>query len=162
MMYASLQKSFQKFIDHDEHFTEEQQQKILISFKDAYNKKVFNLSIILLFWSIAGITIDSVIIGGSLIGAIADGMEWRYILPTVIFSFLNFVFKSIFVKWFMGDRIPWVQLLLCGIPYIGSAGLLMYLVKRDPLYGAGLRHYMRYLRKNLLRKFLGMKKTNTD
>ena len=116
----------------------------------------------MLFWSIAGITIDSVIIGGSLIGAIADGMEWRYILPTVIFSFLNFVFKSIFVKWFMGDRIPWVQLLLCGIPYIGSAGLLMYLVKRDPLYGAGLRHYMRYLRKNLLRKFLGMKKTNTD
>lgn len=153
MTYTRLYRSFQKFIDQDDHFTESQQEEILVSFKNKRNKKIFRLSIILLIWSIIGISIDSFIIGGSLISAIMKGLSWIYILPTVIFSIVNFIFKAIFVRWYLKNEIPWSQILLAGIPYAGSAAIIAYLVREDPLYGAGLQHYLGYLRKRGVCKF---------
>lgn len=147
MTYKRLYASFQKFIDQDEHFTESQQQEILESFESKRNKNIFRLSILLLIWSIFGITIDSFIIGGSIIGVIMQGLSLKYLYPTIIFSVVNFIIKSIFVKSYLKNEIPMKQILLSAIPYAGSASVIAYLVRKDPLYGRGLRHYIRYLRK---------------
>ncbi len=152
MTYKKLYESFQKFIDQDKHFTESQQDHILKSFQDKRNKNIFRLSIILLIWSVIGISLDSLIIGGSIIGVIMQGLSWKYLLPTIIFSAVNFIFKSIFVKWYLKKEIPVKQILLAGIPYAGSASIIAYLVRKDPLYGAGLQHYMKYLRRRGFRK----------
>jgi len=146
MTYKRLYASFQKFIDQDEYFTETQQHHILESFQNKRNKNIFRLSIILLIWSILGVAIDSLIIGGSLISALIQGVSWRYILPTLIFSALNFTMKSLFVSWYMKKEIPMKQILLAGIPYAGSASIIAHLVKTDSLYGLGLQHYIKYLR----------------
>lgn len=156
MTYKFLYKSFRKFIDQDEHFTEDQQDQILESFKNERNKNIFRLSIILLVWSSIGISIDSLIIGGSIIGVIMKGLSWKYLLPTIIFSVVNFIIKAIFVKWYLKNEIPFKQICLAGIPYAGSASIIAYLVREDPLYGAGLQHYMRYLRKRGFRKLCNL------
>ena len=147
MTYKRLYKSFQKFIDQDEHFTESQQDQILESFKNERNKNIFRLSIILLIWSFFGITIDSFIIGGSAIAVIMQGLSWRYLLPTIIFSITNYIIKAIFVKWYLRNEIPFKQICLAGVPYAGSASIIAYLVRSDPLFGAGIQHYLRYLKK---------------
>jgi len=147
MVYKRLYKSFKKFIDQDEHFTEIQQDQILESFKNKRNRNIFRLSIILLIWSIFGITIDSFIIGGSLIATIIEGLSWRYVLPTVIFSLVNFTIKAIFVRLYFKNEIPFKHIALAGIPYIGSATLIAHLVRQDKLYGTGLQHYLKYKRK---------------
>lgn len=151
MSYERLYKSFKKFIDQDEHFTEAEQQQILTSFENKYNRNIFRLSIILLIWSIFGITIDSFIIGGSLIATIMQGLSWKYLWPTVIFSIVNFIIKSLFVRWYFNNEIPLKEIALAGIPYLGSATLIAYLVKNDTLYGAGLQHYLKYLRRRGVR-----------
>ena len=153
MTYKRLYQSFKKFIDQDDHFTEAQQEKSLESFKQKRNKNIFRLSIILLVWSVVGITIDSLIIGGSIIGVIMQGLSFLYLLPTLIFSAVNFIFKSIFVKWYLKNEIPMKQILLAGIPYLGSASIIAYLVRSDPLFGAGIQHYLSYLRKRGLKYF---------
>jgi uncharacterized membrane-anchored protein YitT (DUF2179 family) len=147
MTYKKLYRSFQEFIDQDTHFTENQQDQILESFKGERNKKIFRLSIILLLSSVVGISIDSFIIGGSVIGIFTQGLSWVYVLPTIIFSIINFILKAIFIHWYLKKEISWSQICLAGIPYVGSASVIAHLVRSDPLYGSGLQHYLRYLRK---------------
>lgn len=153
MKYTKLYNSFKKFIDQDEHFTEDQQQEILKNFEDPQNKKIFRLSIILLLWSIIGITIDSFIIGGSIIGVFTQGLSWLYVLPTIIFSVVNFLLKTIFISWYLKKEISFAQVCLAGIPYVGSASVIAVLVSKKPLFGAGLQHYMRYLRIRYINRF---------
>ena len=148
MTYKRLYSSFKKFIDQDEHFTEDQQDQILESFKNERNKKIFRLSVILMVWSIIGISIDSTIIGGSVIAVITQGLSFKYLWPTIIFSIINFIIKTIFVSWFVKKEIPFLQICLAGIPYAGSGTVIAYLVKQDPLFGSGLRHYLSYLKRN--------------
>jgi len=90
MNYNTLHKNFQKFIDHDDHcLTEEEQQKALKAFEKPINNRVFQMSIVLLLWSLIGMTIDSFIIGGSVVTALVMGPAWIQVLPTLIFSGLN-------------------------------------------------------------------------
>ena len=156
MVYKRLYKSFKKFIDQDTYFSEIQQDQIIESFNNEKNKKIFRLSIILSVWSIFGITIDSLIIGGSIVGVIVGGLSWIYLIPTVVFSIVNFLIKSTFVRWYMKNDIPIKQILLSAIPYAGSASIIAYLVFKDPLYGAGLQHYLKYLRTRGIRKIYAL------
>jgi uncharacterized membrane protein (DUF485 family) len=147
MTYTRLYKSFKKFIDQDEHFTEQEQDKILESFKNKKNRKIFRLSIILLIWSFFGITIDSFLIGGGILGTILKGLSLKYVWPTIIFSITNFIIKTTFVRFYMKKEIPLKQIALAGIPYVGSGTLIRYLINNDVLYSQGIQHYLRYLKK---------------
>ncbi|MFT7327842.1 MAG: hypothetical protein ACI870_000013 [Crocinitomicaceae bacterium] len=147
MTYIRIYKSFQKFIDKDEHFSEDQQQEILKSFEDPRHKKIFRLSVILLVWSTIAITIDSTFIGGGVIASIINGANWRFFIPTAIFSIVNFIIKFIFVKFYLRDSITNTQAAYCGIPYAGSALILGFLLRVDPLFLKGIKHYRAYMLK---------------
>ena len=144
---GKLNKSFRKFIDHDEYFTEEEQQQILHSFENKYYQKVFRLSIYFLVWSIISFSIDSTFISGGVIASILAGVHIVYFLPTILFSFINYGIKFVYVRWYMKDTLTLKQAALVGIPCIGSALILRMLLKNDPLFLEGLRHYIKYLRR---------------
>lgn len=161
MTYQRLYKSFRKFIDQDEHFSEAEQQKILTSFENPRNQKIFRLSIILLIWSTIGITIDSTFIGGGVIASLMSGADWRFFIPTIAFSVINFIAKFIFVRYYMRKDISTTHAAYCGIPYAGSALILGFLLKGDQLFLHGLKHYLKYMNRRgfrYIRCLLGNKK----
>jgi len=147
MTYKRLYRSFRKFIDQDQHFTEEQQHNILKSFEDERSRRVFRLSIILLLWSAIGVFIDSTLIGGGVIFSVMKGINWHFFIPAFSFFVVNFTSKILFVRWYMKGNIKQTQCVYCAIPYAGSALILGFLLARDPLFLEGLRHYLKYLRK---------------
>ncbi|MFT6361215.1 MAG: hypothetical protein ACJAV6_000159 [Candidatus Paceibacteria bacterium] len=147
MTYTRLYRSFRKFVDLDEHFTEAEQEKILHSFEDSRNQKIFRLSIILLVWSTLGIFADSTLIGGGVLASIFMGVKFKFFIPTILFSIINFFAKYFFVQHYMQKNISKNHASYCGIPYAGSAILLGSLLKDDPLFLEGLKHYLKYLRK---------------
>jgi len=145
MNYKRLNKSFQKFIDQDDHFTEDEQQNILNSFESKRNQKIFRLSIYLLIWSTIGLAIDSTFIGGGVIASIFMGVNIIYFLPTILFSVGNFIAKFFFVRWYMRGDISTKQAVYSGIPYAGSAFILGFLLNDEPLFLRGLKHYLTYM-----------------
>lgn len=157
-----LNKSFRKFIDHDEHFSEEEQQKILTSFEDKRYQKIFRLSIYLLIWSIIGLAIDSTFIGGGVIASIMMGAHITFFLPTIIFSVVNFIIKFSYVRWYTQGDLTMKQAAYAGIPYFGSAAVLGFLLYDDPLFLKGLKHYLSYLRKRGVVFLARLFKSNAD
>lgn len=148
MLYDKLYKGFAKFVDEDNsHLTEDQQQTALKSFEKPFNKKVFQLSIILLLWSVVGLTIDSFIIGGSATAVVVNGPAWIQLLPTLIFSALNWLIKCIFVFFFLQRKVPFYIAFFTGVQYVGFTILLGYTLKNDPEFRLGLHDYIKYLKK---------------
>lgn len=147
MTYNRLYKSFQKFIDQDEHFTEEQQSHILNSFEHEKSRRIFRLSIILLIWSVTSIFVDSTLIGGGVIFSVMKGINWHFFIPALSFFLINYIVKVTFIRWYMKGGIKKTHSAYCGIPYAGSALIIAFLLKEDTLFLEGLRHYLSYLRK---------------
>ncbi|MCI5051208.1 MAG: hypothetical protein MRY57_02785 [Candidatus Pacebacteria bacterium] len=159
MVYDNLCKHFRYYIDtHDEYMTEEEQQAALKSFEKPFNKRVFQLSIILIFWSVIGLTIDTFIIGGSATAAIIKGPAWIQLVPTLIFSAVNWLLKWGFVYWYLKKEVPLGVAFMTGVQYVGFTILLAHTLKHDPEFRFGLKHYIRFLRKKGIRFILGMMK----
>lgn len=157
MVYDTLYKSFAKYVDEDDcHLTEKQQRAALESFEKPFNKRVFQVSIILMLWSIVGLTIDSFIIGGSATAAVVNGPAWIQLLPTLIFSAVNWIIKCIFVYFYLQRKIPFYIAFITGVQYIGFTLLLAYTLKNDPEFRHGLHDYIKYLKKKGIRFVINM------
>lgn len=148
MIYTALYKDFRKFVDQDDcNLSEDQQQAALNSFQKPFNKRVFQVSIILMLWSVVGLTIDTFIIGGSVTAAIVTGPAWIQLLPTLIFSAVNWIVKCIFVYFFLRREVPFYIAFITGVQYIGFTLLLGYALKHDLEFRIGLQDYIKYLKK---------------
>lgn len=160
MGYESLYKSFCEYVDsHDEYMTELEQQKAILAFEKPFNKRVFQLCIILIIWSIVGLTLDTFIIGGSLTAAVVMGPAWIQLLPTLIFSTLNWLAKCLFVFFYLRKEIPFWIAFMTGVQYIGFTILLGHTLKNDSEFLNGLKHYLKFLKKKGIRFiFNNMKK----
>ena len=152
MSYDTLYKSFKKFIDNDDHrLTEQEQQTALVAFQNPKNRRVFQVSIILLLWSVIGAIIDSFIIGGSALAAAMTGPAWIQLLPTLIFSAINWILKCFFVYFYMKKEVPFNVAFMTGLQYVGFTILLGYTLKNDPEFKRGLQYYTKYLKKKGIR-----------
>ncbi|MCI5051207.1 MAG: hypothetical protein MRY57_02780 [Candidatus Pacebacteria bacterium] len=156
MTYKRLYKNFKIFLDNDEHLSQEEQDIALKAFQKPFNKRVFEQCIILLLWSVVALFIDIFIISGSATAAVVTGPSWLQVLPTLIFSAVNWIVKSIFVYFYMRREIPYKIAFLTGVQYIGFTLLLGYTLKHDPEFKHGIKHYLRYLKKKGFRSVIAM------
>jgi len=159
MFYDSLYKNFKIYVDSDDdHMSEDEQQAALRSFEKPFNKRVFQMCIILLIWSVFGVTIDSFIIGGGVTAAIVTGPAWIQLLPTLIFSVLNWLVKWAFVYFYMRREVSLGLAFITGVQYVGFTLLLGNTLKNDPEFRRGLGYYIKYLRKKGIGFILNMLK----
>lgn len=147
MSYKYFYKNFQRFIDEDKDLTEKEQELALEKFQNPFYRKIFRAALILLIWSSVGLFIDSFIIGGSSIAVIMKGFDIKYLLPTLIFSITNWIIKVVFIYYFLEKKIPKTEVILVGVPYVGSALVLSYILRHDPYFKHTLFHYLKWLKK---------------
>ncbi len=150
MIHSRLNKSFKMFINQDEHFTKGEQDHILSSFVHKKNYQVFYLSIFLLMWSIIGAIIESVLLGGATIVSIINSPNISYFIPAILFLIFNIIAKVLFALLYVRRYITTLQALSSGVPYIGAALVLGFLLKNNKLFLKGLLHYIKYLRRHSL------------
>lgn len=160
MVYKKIYQSFEGYVNQETYFNEDQKYNILESFQDERNKKIFRLSLILLIWSILGAFVDIALVGGGIVATAMKGIDWRYFLPEVIYFIVNFIAKVWFVRWYMNKDISSKHAFYCGIPYAGSALILAFLLKDNPLFLKSLRRYLIYLRKRGIGNFCKLVKNN--
>jgi len=146
MIHNSFDASFRKFIENKDTFSQIKKEEILTLFESTYHKKIFKLSIILLIWSIIAVSIDSALISGGLIMSVMHGVRFIHFLPEILFFVGNFFAKVWFIYWYVDGDIRHDHALYCGIPYIGSALILGFLLKQEPLFLEALKRYSMYLR----------------
>ncbi len=145
-MQQRLYRSFRRFIDHDTHFSESEQQAILNSFENPHNQRVFQLALILFFWAIIGISIDATLVGGGVVLSFIKGLDVIHFLPSIIFLLVNVLAKVVFVMWYTRSNMSHTRAFFCAVPYIGPLALLGFLSKDDPLFLRGVKHYIGYLK----------------
>ena len=146
-----LYKCFYSFVKSDNFFSNEEKKRILEFFEKTHNRRIFQLSILLFLWSMIAVGIDSVLIGGGVILSVIEGVFVVNFLPALVFLVVNFCLKVCFVVWYMYKDIPRVYALCSGIPYLGSAFLLGFLLHKNPLFLKALRNFLKYFRKKSFR-----------
>ena len=147
---------FVRFIERDDYFNIKEKEHIIASSHNSYHQRAFKLAVLLVFWSIVGSFIDSVLIGGGVFFSITEGLHIKHFIPEFIFFLVNFFLKSTFIFWYMKNQFSYPRSLLCATPYLDSFIVLGCILKDDPLFVKGIKRYLNHLRKSLFKNILNI------
>lgn len=106
------------------------------------------LSLYLLIWSLLGIVLDALFVGGGIVTALMmQHLMLVFFMPAIIFFGINTLVKFVFIKVYMKNDIGLGIAALATLPYIGSAILFGALLRKHPLFLKALNAYIKQLRK---------------
>lgn len=147
-IYNLISNSFSDFVMHIESYSRDDKDHVLEVFKEKHIKKYFILAVILLCWSLLGVVLDSLFLGGSILALVmVDEFSVKIFLPALIYFCTNFILKVVFAKAYLGSCINLRQAFFAAIPYVGSTILLGLLFIQEPLFLEFLKKYLISLRK---------------
>lgn len=106
------------------------------------------LSLYLLIWSLAGMVMDTLFLGGCVLTIwVTRRFMWVYFLPAFIYFTVNTATRFIFIKACIKRDIGIKVALLATLPYAGSLILCGALLKKHPLFLEALLGYIKHLRR---------------
>ena len=147
-MKLSVSKNFSSFVDSQEDYSPRQKEEILNLFRQPVVRRIFMLSLYLLIWSLIGIVLDALFVGGGVLTAIMmQHVMLAFFLPAIVYFTVNTLAKFVFIKAYMKKDIGLRIAAFATLPYIGSAILFGALLQKHPEFLKALHRYIKHMRK---------------
>ena len=153
-------KSFEKYLDTTDGFSLAEKNDIHHSLQDKRIRKITKLSFILIVWSVFGIFMDKVIVGGSIIAALMkESIDYTIVLPFLIFMMFNIIIKYLFIRYYNHKHTlsltPATQI-QGTVPYFGLLLVFGNTLQNGEIFIKALRKFVSYKRKKIWRKYRGI------
>lgn len=134
--------SFDEFIGTDITITNKE---TILEFHESKAKKIFAVARDMIIWSVFGVTLDVLIISGSTVTTLVDGLGLVTWLPTLLFLILNYIAKAIYIKYKIRDAS--LSLMVKGVvQYVGSILIIDHVFRHHTEYRDAVKKYFDYLK----------------
>ena len=142
-------KSIQTFEDYvSYHYTGDDVEHITAYLEDEKNKKIFDLSLHLIIWSLVGVVIDiGLFLFGSYLFSQTSAL-YLTVTPLLIFFVINLMAKFIYAAIYLGKDFEYVIGMKAAVPYLGSAILIYDYVSANDTTKQAIREYLGYFKDN--------------
>ncbi|BDD09156.1 hypothetical protein FUAX_15880 [Fulvitalea axinellae] len=144
------------FIQHVDHFTEEERNAIRRHILEKRITGALYVSSILAGWSVVAAWVDALLLPGVAIYSIFTGeFSWQVLAPVLGFWLANATLKFIYVRISLRQTINVWKSFLSILPYAGSLVLMADYLKDEPLLRKAVLLFIKNRRKMVVRRVKG-------